>query len=53
MPKVLATPVIDSRIALFAGQATRLRHFSTVHKEVETGFREADRLIHYQLIMNV
>ncbi|XP_018563573.1 peroxisomal N(1)-acetyl-spermine/spermidine oxidase-like [Anoplophora glabripennis] len=31
----------------FAGEATHPYHFSTVHGAIESGFREADRLIHY------
>lgn len=34
------TPVIQ-----FAGEATSPHHFSTVHGAVETGWREAQRLI--------
>lgn len=30
---------------LFAGEATNPRHFSAVHGAIETGWREADRLI--------
>ncbi|KAG7190623.1 hypothetical protein KM043_006707 [Ampulex compressa] len=34
-------------ILLFAGEATHEHYYSTVHGAVETGFREADRLIDY------
>ncbi|XP_043460908.1 spermine oxidase-like [Leptopilina heterotoma] len=34
-------------IILFAGEATHERFFSTVHGAIESGFREADRLIEY------
>ena len=43
-PETLAKPVGDNRI-LFAGEATHERYFSTVHGAIETGMREADRLI--------
>lgn len=32
-------------VVLFAGEATHFDYFSTVHGAVETGYREADRLI--------
>lgn len=35
------------QIILFAGEATHERFFSTVHGAIESGFREADRLIEY------
>ncbi|KAL1501747.1 hypothetical protein ABEB36_007020 [Hypothenemus hampei] len=34
-------------VILFAGEATHPYYFSTVHGAIETGFREADRLIDY------
>ncbi|KAH8286003.1 hypothetical protein KR054_000806, partial [Drosophila jambulina] len=50
-PEDLASPVMGvdgyPRL-LFAGEAASPTHFSTVHGAMETGFREADRLIeHY------
>ncbi|XP_063545188.1 spermine oxidase-like [Cydia strobilella] len=44
----LGTPIPDSSGAprvLFAGEATNLNHFSTVHGASETGYREAMRLL--------
>ncbi|XP_061727427.1 LOW QUALITY PROTEIN: spermine oxidase-like [Cydia pomonella] len=44
----LGTPILDSSGAprvLFAGEATNLNHFSTVHGASETGYREAMRLL--------
>jgi spermine oxidase len=44
----LAQPIRDAneRIRiLFAGEATSDHYFSTVHGAVETGYREANRLI--------
>lgn len=44
----LAEPIKDSNGVprlLFAGEATNSIHFSTVHGAIETGWREADRLI--------
>jgi len=49
----LAEPVVDSKgVAklLFAGEATHSHRYSNVHGAVETGWREADRII--QLIPN-
>ncbi|CAH2064961.1 unnamed protein product, partial [Iphiclides podalirius] len=46
--KDLGTPLLDSAgtpRVLFAGEATNLRHFSTVHGASETGYREAMRLL--------
>ncbi|XP_050297058.1 spermine oxidase-like [Anthonomus grandis grandis] len=34
-------------VVLFAGEATHPYYFSTVHGAIETGYREADRLIHW------
>lgn len=34
-------------ILLFAGEATSIHHYSTVHGAVESGYREANRLINY------
>lgn len=35
------------QIILFAGEATHEHYFSTVHGAVESGFREADRIVNY------
>ena len=43
-PRNLAKPVGNGQI-LFAGEATNERHYSTVHGAVESGWREADRII--------
>jgi len=40
--KVLAEPV---RRILFAGEATNTKHYATVHGAIETGWREADKII--------
>ncbi|XP_014205598.1 spermine oxidase-like isoform X2 [Copidosoma floridanum] len=37
----------NNPIILFAGEATHPHYYSTVHGAVETGFREADRLLEY------
>ncbi|XP_072765304.1 uncharacterized protein [Anoplolepis gracilipes] len=50
-PRDLAEPItIDGNkpIILFAGEATHDHYYSTVHGAVETGFREANRLIDYE-----
>ncbi|XP_024894164.1 peroxisomal N(1)-acetyl-spermine/spermidine oxidase-like [Temnothorax curvispinosus] len=46
----LAEPIMSGNkpIILFAGEATHDHHYSTVHGAVETGFREADRLINFE-----
>ncbi|XP_043470350.1 protein anon-37Cs-like [Leptopilina heterotoma] len=46
---ILAKPIDDTKpVILFAGEATNSEHFSTVHGAIETGHREADRIIkHY------
>lgn len=31
----------------FAGEATSSKHFSTVHGAIETGWREAERIINF------
>ncbi|XP_039435652.1 spermine oxidase-like [Culex pipiens pallens] len=44
----LAQPLLDSAgkpVVLFAGEATSPQHWSTLHGAIETGWREADRLI--------
>ncbi|KAK0084928.1 hypothetical protein PV325_006130 [Microctonus aethiopoides] len=46
----LASPILGKcgkPIILFAGEATHDHYYSTVHGAVETGYREADRLINY------
>ncbi|KAJ1521197.1 hypothetical protein ONE63_002887 [Megalurothrips usitatus] len=46
----LAAPVVNSRgeeELLFAGEATHEHYFSTVHGAIETGWREADRILTY------
>ena len=44
----LAEPVLDNQgkaKILFAGEATHDSHYSNVHAAVETGWREADRIV--------
>ena len=43
-PGNLAKPIGNGQI-LFAGEATNEKHYSTVHGAVESGWREADRII--------
>ncbi|XP_057671039.1 uncharacterized protein LOC130902772 isoform X1 [Diorhabda carinulata] len=46
----LQAPIINAKrepIVLFAGEATNPIHHATVHGAVESGFREADRLIEF------
>lgn len=43
-PLNLARPVGNNRV-LFAGEATHEKYFSTVHGAIESGWREADRII--------
>jgi monoamine oxidase len=43
-PLTLADPVGQGRV-LFAGEATHPSYFSTVHGAIESGWREADRII--------
>lgn len=48
--KDLIDPIITANgkpIILFAGEATHEHYYSTVHGAVETGFREADRIIDF------
>jgi len=45
---ILAEPIVDDvskPIILFAGEETNTHYYSTVHGAVETGWREAQRLI--------
>lgn len=47
-PKDLELPLVDGRnreTVLFAGEASHSGYYSTVHGALETGFREADRII--------
>ncbi|GLH03199.1 Protein anon-37Cs [Gryllus bimaculatus] len=48
----LARPVLNSsgkEVLLFAGEASHDHYYSTVHGAIETGWREADRLLkHYR-----
>ncbi|XP_018055210.1 PREDICTED: LOW QUALITY PROTEIN: peroxisomal N(1)-acetyl-spermine/spermidine oxidase-like [Atta colombica] len=46
----LAEPIMTGNkpVILFAGEATHDHYYSTVHGGVETGFREADRLIDFE-----
>ncbi|OXU25458.1 hypothetical protein TSAR_012048 [Trichomalopsis sarcophagae] len=37
----------EKPLILFAGEATHEHYYSTVHGAIETGFREADRIIDY------
>lgn len=44
----LAAPVLNARgepVLQFAGEATESHHFATVNGAIETGWREAQRLI--------
>ncbi|XP_050545415.1 spermine oxidase-like [Daktulosphaira vitifoliae] len=44
----LAKPLVNSKkkeIICFAGEATHSHYFSTVHGAIETGWREADRIL--------
>ncbi|KAJ9592066.1 hypothetical protein L9F63_001405, partial [Diploptera punctata] len=46
----LAEPVMDARgkpVLMFGGEATHDHYYSTVHGAVETGWREADRILRY------
>lgn len=47
-PLDLARPLVNSEgkeVVLFAGEATHPYYYSTVHGAIETGFREADRIL--------
>jgi monoamine oxidase len=49
-PSDLAEPVINSNGSVrlfFAGEATHDHRYSTVHAAVETGWREADRIVEH------
>lgn len=50
-PEALAAPLLRSGsgepVLLFAGEATHDHYYSTVHGAIETGWREARRLIDY------
>ncbi|CAG9863754.1 unnamed protein product [Phyllotreta striolata] len=47
----LARPIVSEKskkpVLLFAGEATSTNHYSTVNGAIETGYREADRLIEF------
>lgn len=46
----LAEPLLNSSqqpVIQFAGEATNERHIASVHGAIESGWREADRLIHF------
>ncbi|KAF5283915.1 hypothetical protein FQR65_LT13676 [Abscondita terminalis] len=47
--QLLAEPVLvfDKPTLLFAGEATHPYHYATVHGAIESGFREADRIIKF------
>ncbi|KAK4879345.1 hypothetical protein RN001_007491 [Aquatica leii] len=47
--QLLAKPltIFDKPTLLFAGEATHPYHYATVHGAIETGFREADRIIKF------
>lgn len=48
-PLDLARPLVNQKgkeVVLFAGEASHPYYYSTVHGAIETGFREADRIIH-------
>ncbi|XP_018364708.1 PREDICTED: uncharacterized protein LOC108762270 isoform X3 [Trachymyrmex cornetzi] len=53
-PRDLAEPIMTGikPVILFAGEATHDHYYSTVHGAVETGFREADRLIDFKRTYN-
>lgn len=36
---------LNLQVILFAGEATNPQRFSAVHGAIETGYREADRII--------
>lgn len=46
----LARPISSRNgkdVLLFAGESTHATHFATVHGAIETGYREAERLIEF------
>ncbi|XKL59615.1 hypothetical protein PGB90_000631 [Kerria lacca] len=48
---ILSTPLsnkIGDPVVLFAGEATHPHYYSTVHGAVETGWREADRILNFR-----
>lgn len=48
--EALSVPIVNSQgqpILQFAGEATSPDHFSNVHGAVDSGFREAKRIIQY------
>ena len=50
-PADLAKPVVNDagkQVLLFAGEATHDHLFSTVHGAIESGRREADRILSFQ-----
>ncbi|XP_012534082.1 uncharacterized protein LOC105835392 isoform X2 [Monomorium pharaonis] len=53
-PRDLAEPIVNGSkpVILFAGEATHDHYYSTVHGAVETGFREADRIIEFERTCN-
>ncbi|XP_028048109.2 spermine oxidase [Monomorium pharaonis] len=50
----LAEPIMNGikPVILFAGEATHDHYFATVHGAMETGFREADRIIEFEKQLN-
>ncbi|KAF7267654.1 hypothetical protein GWI33_019143 [Rhynchophorus ferrugineus] len=52
LPELLAEPLLksdDTPSLLFAGEATHSHYFSTVHGAIESGYREANRLINFYI----
>lgn len=48
--EILAKPILNEKglpTLLFAGEATHQSKFATVHGAIETGYREADRIIRF------
>lgn len=51
--RILAEPLTNydnSPILLFAGEATNFIHYGTVQGAVETGYREANRILNNHLV---